>query len=179
MSPILRSLGTAAVVLVVVALLGAPSALCAEGRGKPAGPFIYTDANGSVRMVQTFDEVPASRRDTLRTLAGDAVEYQSRVSTMTERRAARARAQAAKLAKQPERRRETVIFYSATWCGYCNKTRSYLEKRGIPYDERDIDQKDHRRDLKRKTGNTMVPVVQYEDQLVIGWNPRAIDALVR
>ncbi|NNL65638.1 MAG: glutaredoxin family protein [Myxococcales bacterium] len=177
MLPILRSLGTATAVFALVASLGAP--LAANADGPPAGPFVYTDANGSVRMVQTFDEVPAARRSSMRTLSGDKVEYQSRVSTMTEQRAARARAQAAKLAKQPERRRDPVIFYSATWCGYCNKTRSYLQKRGIPYDERDIDQGDHRRELKRKTGSAMVPVVQYEDRVVIGWNPRAIDALGR
>jgi len=148
-----------------------------------AGPFLYTDAEGSVHMVQTFDEVPPQHRASLRSLgaspdASKGVEYQSRVSTMTKQRAARARARTkAMAAAVPERRRDPVLFYTASWCGVCKQTRAYLKQRGIPYEERSIDDPEIRRELSDKIGAAWVPVIEYEGERVIGFRPEAIDAL--
>jgi glutaredoxin len=153
--------------------------------GGEAGPFLYTDENGSTHMVRTFDEVPARHRSSVRSLGasatsgGKGVEYQSRVSTMTQERAERARARAkAAAAKIPERRRERVIFYTASWCGVCKYVRGHLKKRGVAYEERSIDDPAVRRELAEKIGGAWVPVVEYEGERVIGYRPDAIDALV-
>ena len=121
--------------------------------------------------------MPPAARERARALGAPKVEYQKRVTTVTPERAARARSRAAELAAVPERRQESVIFYTADWCTYCARTRSYLQKKGIPFVERDIDDPRHLAELKRKTGSSMVPVVEYEDRRIVGFNPRAIDAL--
>jgi glutaredoxin len=169
MTPSLRN----AVAVALVLLLASP----VPAGDAPSGPVLYTDANGATRMVETLEQVPQAFRSRARVLGGERVEYQQRTTTITPERAARARARAEELARTPERRREPVIFYSAGWCGYCARTRTYLVSKGIPFEERDIDDPDVRRELRAKTGSTMVPVVQYEDRIVTGWNPRAIDAL--
>lgn len=153
------------------------AASVAHADAPPQGPFLYEDARGSTHMVQRLEDVPRKFRTRMRTLAGDKVEYQERVTTVTPERAARARARARALAAVPERRRESVIFYTASWCSYCKQTRAYLQQKGIAYEERDIDDPRYKRELRAKTGNTMVPVVQYEDRIILGYNPRAIDAL--
>jgi glutaredoxin 3 len=160
-----------------LALAAAPAA--AEA---PAGPFVYTDASGSTHMVQTLDQVPAKRRASARSLGAGSksdkkVEYQSRVTTVSKQRAARARERAKALEAIPERRRETVLFYTASWCGVCKYMRAHLEKRGIAYDERSIDEPEIKRELADKIGTVYVPVVEYEGERIIGYRPEAIDAL--
>jgi glutaredoxin 3 len=163
--------------IAALALAAAPAA--AE---TPAGPFVYTDASGSTHMVQTLDEVPAKHRASVRSLgarskSGKKVEYQPRVTTVSKQRAARARERAKALEAVPERRREVVLFYTASWCGVCKYVRAHLEKRGIAYDERSIDDPDVKRELAGKIGAVYVPVVEYEGQHIIGYRPEAIDAL--
>lgn len=168
-----RSFAQCALALVLlVAVASAPAA-----HGDSAGPFLYTDARGSTHMVQTWDEIPASARSSARTLGGDKVEYQSRVSDMTPARAKRAKKTARRMQAVPERQRDAVIFYTASWCGACKRVRQYLTQQRIPFDARDVDDPAVARELRRTTGSTMVPVVRHENRVVVGWNPRAIDAL--
>ncbi len=143
----------------------------------PSGPYLYEDANGSTRMVKTLEEVPPAFRERARTLGGARIEYQGRVTTMTPERAQRARERTRQMATTPERRRDPVVFYSASWCGYCNRVRDYLRKKGIAYEERSIDDPVFRAELKRETGAGFVPVVVYGGERVVGWNPAGIDAL--
>lgn len=145
-----------------------------------AGPFLYTDSGGSTHMVQTFEEIPGKYRKNVRSLGtkpGSRVEYQARTTTMTPKRAERTRVLTEQMAKVPERQREEVIFYTASWCGFCKQVEKHLRRRGIPYDERSIDEPAIKRELVGKIGNAFVPVVEYEDERIIGYNPKALDAL--
>ncbi len=145
-----------------------------------AGPFLYTDSGGSTHMVQSFEGIPGKYRESARSLGakpGSRVEYQARTTTMTPKRAARAKVRAEQMAKVPERQRDEVIFYTASWCGFCTQVKKHLRKRGIPYDERSIDEPTIKRELMAKIGSAFVPVVEYEDQRIIGYDPAAIDAL--
>lgn len=169
--------GRAAAAGLALALhLAAPGAPRAEG----AGPYLYTDASGSTRMVQTLDEVPAEHRARARALgaARSKVEYQPRVTTVTPERAARARERAQQQAKAaPERRPDTVLFYTASSCGYCDLTRSYLDEQGIAFEERSIDEPAIQQELIGKIGKPWVPMVEHGSRRVLGWDPAGIDAL--
>lgn len=77
----------------------------------------------------------------------------------------------------PERRRDPVIFYTASWCDVCKQTRTYLKERRIPYEERSIDDRAIRREPSDRIGAVWVPVVEYRGERVIGFRPEAIDAL--
>ncbi|MGK5532993.1 mycoredoxin [Streptomyces sp. URMC 129] len=55
----------------------------------------------------------------------------------------------------------TVTMYSTTWCGYCRRLKSQLEREGIAYTEIDIEQDPTAIALveKANNGNRTVPTV--------------------
>ncbi|WP_052851643.1 mycoredoxin [Streptomyces avicenniae] len=55
----------------------------------------------------------------------------------------------------------TVTMYSTTWCGYCRRLKSQLEREGIAYEEIDIEQEPSAVALveKANNGNRTVPTV--------------------
>ena len=80
--------------------------------------------------------------------------------------------------------RGKVVLYSTSWCGYCKQARAYLEKRGIDYEEKDIEaDPDALAELKKKAVGTRirrgsVPVLDVKGTLVQGFNPKQIDELM-
>ena len=61
--------------------------------------------------------------------------------------------------KSEVKKLQRVVMYSATWCGYCRKARSYFKKNGIPFKEYDIENSSKgRRDYARLNG-TGVPII--------------------
>ncbi|WP_059013235.1 mycoredoxin [Streptomyces specialis] len=57
--------------------------------------------------------------------------------------------------------RGTVTMYSTTWCGYCRRLKSQLQREGIAYTEIDIEQDPTAVALveKANNGNRTVPTV--------------------
>ena len=72
-----------------------------------------------------------------------------------------------------------VVLYYAQWCGYCRKTKSYLEERGVDYELRNVDQPSVMAELRAKTGSGSIPVVDVGGQLIRGFNPQKMDQLIR
>ena len=69
-----------------------------------------------------------------------------------------------------------VTLFSTSWCGYCRKTRSFLNANGIPFEELDIEKSvDARRSFDR-LGGRGVPVVSVGDMVVHGYQPLALRA---
>lgn len=70
--------------------------------------------------------------------------------------------------------KEEVILYATEWCGYCTKTREFLESNNIPYFEYDVEKsaegKRQHRSLQRKG----VPVLVVKGEVVHGFRPDAI-----
>jgi glutaredoxin 3 len=59
-----------------------------------------------------------------------------------------------------------IAMYTTDWCGYCERARALLERRGLGYEEIRIDeQPDFRRQLHDLTGGWTVP------QIVIDGTP--------
>ena len=58
-----------------------------------------------------------------------------------------------------------VVMYSTTWCGYCRRLKSQMERDGIPYVEVDIERDPHAADLVMSVngGNQTVPTVVFPD----------------
>lgn len=102
---------------------------------------------------------------------------------------ARAKAQAAKLpageVELPPERRSEVVLYMTRWCRYCAKARDLLKSLKVEFKEKDIE--DNPRAMQelvefaRGKGIELrgVPVVRIGDELVLGYNPQRIEALVR
>jgi glutaredoxin 3 len=71
-----------------------------------------------------------------------------------------------------------VTVYTKRTCAYCIRAKRLLEKKGIPYEEIDVeDQDDLRAWLREKTGQMTVPQVFAGEQSLGGFSD--IDALDR
>lgn len=67
-----------------------------------------------------------------------------------------------------------VILYSASWCGYCKKTREFLNEKSIPFYEYDIEKSAIGHDQYRAIGGRGVPVLLVNQNVIRGYNPNEI-----
>jgi mycoredoxin len=60
---------------------------------------------------------------------------------------------------------KTVTMYSTTWCGYCRRLKSQLDREGIDYTEVDIEGDPAAADfvMQVNNGNQTVPTVLFPD----------------
>jgi mycoredoxin len=58
-----------------------------------------------------------------------------------------------------------LTMYSTTWCGYCRRLKSQLDREGIAYAEVDIEQDPASADFVMSVngGNQTVPTVKFDD----------------
>jgi mycoredoxin len=59
----------------------------------------------------------------------------------------------------------TITMYSTTWCGYCRRLKSMLDREGIGYTEIDIERQPAAADfvMQVNDGNQTVPTVLFPD----------------
>lgn len=76
-----------------------------------------------------------------------------------------------------------IIIYSAVWCAFCKTEKQYLNKLNIPFIEKDIEEdKAAYEELMSKSdegGYQGVPVTDIAGTLVLGFDRRKIDALIK
>jgi glutaredoxin len=69
-----------------------------------------------------------------------------------------------------DKTQDTLIVYSAEWCGDCQKLKSFLENEKIDYENRDIiKDKKWGEELEQKTGKLGVPYLLINDEWIIGY----------
>ena len=58
-----------------------------------------------------------------------------------------------------------LTMYSTTWCGYCRRLKTQLDREGIEYTEVDIEARPEAADfvMKVNNGNQTVPTVLFPD----------------
>ncbi len=59
----------------------------------------------------------------------------------------------------------TITMYSTTWCGYCRRLKTQLDREGIGYTEVNIEEDPASADFVEKVngGNQVVPTVLFPD----------------
>ena len=72
-----------------------------------------------------------------------------------------------------------VILYSTARCGYCKKARKLLRENNVDYFEYDIEKSAEGNKQYRKLGGRGVPLLLIRGQVVKGYNPAKILALVK
>ena len=75
-----------------------------------------------------------------------------------------------------------VTIYSTTWCAFCKTEKQYLDKLGVPFVEKDIEaDKEAYEELMAKSngGYQGVPVTDLAGTLVLGFDRRKIDELIK
>lgn len=63
-----------------------------------------------------------------------------------------------------------VTLYSTSWCGYCAKTRRFLERNEVPFVELDVETSAEAGAAFAALGGRGVPVVTVGDRVVHGYN---------
>jgi mycoredoxin len=63
-----------------------------------------------------------------------------------------------------------IVIYTTPWCGDCETAKRFLEKRGIPYEEVDIEQRPEAAELVMRLNDGMrkVPTIDIEGTIVSG-----------
>ena len=76
---------------------------------------------------------------------------------------------------------KSVKMYTTTWCGYCVRTKRYLESKGVPFEEIDIEkQPQYAARIEQATGGyKTVPTVEIDGRLLVNPSPRALDEVLQ
>ena len=69
-----------------------------------------------------------------------------------------------------------VTMYATADCGYCAKARSYFAKRGVPYEERDIDKSEQAAAEWKANGGVGTPLIVIGEAKINGFDERRLDA---
>lgn len=73
----------------------------------------------------------------------------------------------------------TPIIYSTTWCAFCNTEKQWMDKLGIKYVSKNIEEdKDAEKELLDKLGGNFqgVPVTDVAGEMILGFNRPALQA---
>ncbi|QQS18217.1 glutaredoxin family protein [Candidatus Saccharibacteria bacterium] len=70
-----------------------------------------------------------------------------------------------------------VTVYSAPWCGFCSAAKQYLDKKGVKYTEKDVDEKrENAEEAMKVSGQTGIPVLVIGKETIVGFDRPRIDA---
>jgi glutaredoxin len=72
-----------------------------------------------------------------------------------------------------------VKLYTTTWCGYCKKAKAYLQARGTPFQEIDVEASAQGRSEFRSLGGRGVPVILVGNQRMDGYSEGGLEGLLR
>ena len=141
--------------------------------------YQYVDDSGSVHFVQNLGEVPARWQS-----RAGRIEVEKTAPAPGEggaRPAATRRAAARRPTEKPSAYRPDpdVVVYTTAWCGWCRKTLTFLDERGVRYVNKDIEANDWNRDeLIEKTGRTSIPVVEIDGEIIRGYDASRMEQLL-
>lgn len=76
-------------------------------------------------------------------------------------------------------RSEQVVMYSASWCGYCNKARSYFNSHGVAFSEYDIETSAKGQQDYARLGAHGVPVILVGNQRLNGFSAEAFESIYK
>ena len=72
-----------------------------------------------------------------------------------------------------------VKVYSTKNCPYCRMTKAFLEKYNVPFEDVDVgENKEAARELVEKSGQFGVPVILWEDEVIVGFDAEKLNRLV-
>ena len=140
--------------------------------------YQFIDAQSRVRFVERLDDVPARWRSRVGFVEMDSPPPLSpaMAEETRDRRYAAVASKHRKLA--PAKMRGRIVLYSADWCGWCQKAKQHLDRKGINYEIRDIDHPENLAELVAKTGQKGIPVLDVGGRVVKGFSPARYDELI-
>ncbi len=139
--------------------------------------YQFVDDRGRVRFVESLELVPEKWRDRVGFVESatpppmSPADMARAMQPDLTRLAARMKAD--RRASGPE-----VIIYSANWCGACRRAKAYMDRKGVRYEERNVDQPRFKEELVRKSGGRSIPVIEVNGRILKGFNPERLDKLL-
>jgi len=71
----------------------------------------------------------------------------------------------------------TVTIYSTPTCHYCHLTKDYLTEKGVAFTDIDVSQdRAKAMEMVQKSGQMGVPVIDIDGTILVGFQPKALDA---
>lgn len=72
-----------------------------------------------------------------------------------------------------------VVIYSTPTCIYCRMLKDWLKDNNIPLTEYDLSQDAKKREeVIKKTGQMGVPVIEIDDEIIIGFDKKKLSELL-
>lgn len=73
-----------------------------------------------------------------------------------------------------------ITIYSTRTCGFCHAAKQYLNGLGVKFDEVKVDEiPDGPQKLIEKSGQLGVPVIEFDQNIIIGFDRPKLDLLLR
>ncbi len=72
-----------------------------------------------------------------------------------------------------------VTVYSTPTCPYCVMSKNYLTEKGVSFKDVDVSRDQAAAiEMVKKSGQMGVPVIEIDNQIIIGFQPRTFDQLL-
>lgn len=72
-----------------------------------------------------------------------------------------------------------VKIYSTTTCPYCDMAKKYLGQKGVAYTDVNVGtDAEAAKEMVQKSGQMGVPVIDFDGNIIVGFNRSAIDKLI-
>lgn len=75
-----------------------------------------------------------------------------------------------------------VIVYSTSWCAFCNTEKQWLEKLGVEFDSKNIEEDENaNKELLDKIGGNFqgVPVTDIDGEIILGFDRPKLEAALK
>jgi glutaredoxin len=151
-----------------------------------SGFYKVVEPNGTVRFVSNLSEVPVEQRGGAERLAlAPSKSKPSAPRRAPPRRSAQQLAASDSApppaAIAPSTGPHEVVIYTTSWCGWCNKTRAWLDAKGVDYVDKDVERDESAAfEMRELTGGEGgVPVVVIDGQVIRGFDQARMRKLLQ
>lgn len=83
------------------------------------------------------------------------------------------------MVSEQTRAQARVVLYATDWCGYCKQTKRFLDSKGIPFKEFDIEKNAEARKAYEALGGRGIPLIDVNGTLIRGFDPDEILAVLK
>lgn len=83
------------------------------------------------------------------------------------------------MVSEQARAQAKVVLYATDWCGYCKQTKRFLDSKGIPFKEFDIEKDADARKAYEALGGRGIPLIDVNGTLIRGFDPDEILAALK
>lgn len=78
--------------------------------------------------------------------------------------------------RMTQKTNQKITVYSTNTCPYCTMAKQYLTKKGVPFEDVNVEENQQKaHEMIQKSGQMGVPVIDINGEIIIGFNQHAIE----